>query len=217
MIKILLADDHAIMRSGLKDLLAKATDFELVSEASNGAELLGILQQKLQSKDLPDVLLTDLSMPGVSGTDLIDRIRMLSPTLPILVLTMFNDALMASRIIKAGADGYLTKDSSPEELIGAVRKVASGGKSIDPKLAEKILFQRADSDAPHNKLSGRELDVLRWILKGKTVNAIAEQLCISNKTVSTHKTTMLRKMGMTSTPELVRYAMEHSLFQEDIA
>lgn len=216
MIKIMLADDHAIMRGGLKDLLAKASDFNLVCEASNGIELLEILQQKLSTDDLPDILLTDLSMPGVGGIDLIERIRNLSPDLPILVLTMFNDALMASRIIKAGADGYLTKDSSPEELIAAVSKVAGGGKSIDPKLAEKILFQRADTDEPHHKLSAREFDVMRLILKGQTVNAIAEYLCISNKTVSTHKTTMLRKMGMTSTPELVRYAMAHGLFREDI-
>ncbi len=216
MIKIMLADDHAIMRSGLKDLLAKASDFKLVSEACDGTELLEILQQKLDAGDLPDIVMTDLSMPGAGGIDLIERIRKLSPTLPILVLTMFNDALMASRIIKAGADGYLTKDSSPEMLIASVRKVAGGGKSIDPKLAEKILFQRADVDEPHHKLSAREFDVMRWILKGESVNAIAEHLCISNKTVSTHKTTMLRKMGMTSTPELVRYAMAHGLFREDV-
>ncbi len=215
MIKILLADDHAIMRSGLKDLLAKASDFKLVSEASDGTELLEILQQKLDAGDLPDIVLTDLSMPGAGGIDLIERLRKLNADLPILVLTMFSDALMASRIIKAGADGYLTKDSSPEELIAAVRKVASGGKSIDPKLAEKILFQRVDMDEPHHKLSAREFDVMRWILKGESVNSIAKHLCISNKTVSTHKTTMLRKMGMTSTPELVRYAMVHGLFRED--
>jgi DNA-binding NarL/FixJ family response regulator len=216
MIKIMLADDHAIMRSGLKDLLNRASDFHLAYEASNGTQLLQTLQQKMNSGEMPDVLLTDLSMPGVSGIDLIARIREICSALPVLVLTMFDDALMAARIIKAGADGYLTKDSSPEELISAIRKVAAGGKSIDPKLAEKILFQRADSEAPHNKLSARELDVLRWILKGKSVNNIAEHLSISNKTVSTHKTTMLRKMGMTSTPELVRYAMEHGLFKDDL-
>ncbi|MEI7841523.1 MAG: response regulator transcription factor [Gallionellaceae bacterium] len=215
MIKLMLADDHAIMRGGLKDLLSRASDFILICEACDGTELLEILQQRVNADDLPDILLTDLSMPGVGGIDLIERIRKLCPKLPILVLTMFNDALMASRIIKAGADGYLTKDSSPEQLIAAVRKVAEGGKSIDPKLAEKILFQRATVDEPHNKLSAREFDVMRLILKGQSVNAIAEYLCISNKTVSTHKTTMLRKMGMTSTPELVRYAMAHGLFRED--
>ncbi|MFA6016065.1 MAG: response regulator transcription factor [Gallionellaceae bacterium] len=211
MIKILLADDHAIMRSGLKDILLKIQDFEVIEEACNGTEVLEKLRQRT-----PDVLLTDLSMPGIGGIDLIDRVKTLYPTLPVLVLTMFNDAQMASRIIKVGAEGYLTKDCSPEELINGVRKVAAGGKCIDPKMAEQILFNTPSTEIPHSKLSNRELDVLRLFLKGVSVNKIADQLCISNKTVSTHKATMLRKMGMSNTTELVRYAVQYDLFSSEM-
>jgi DNA-binding NarL/FixJ family response regulator len=208
MIKIVLADDHAIMRGGLKEVLARVPEFELIGEATNGIELLEVLRQKT-----PDVLLTDLSMPGLSGYDLIERIKSSHPTLHVLVLTMHNDPQMASRIIKLGAEGYLTKDRSPAELIAAIHKVADGGKCIDQSLAEKILFNTSP-DEPHNQLSNRELDVLRLLLKGDSVNHISEQLCISNKTVSTHKSTMLRKMGMSSTTELVRYAIQHELFND---
>lgn len=206
MIRIVLADDHAIMRGGLKEVLARVPEFELIGEATNGNELLGLLRQKM-----PDVLLTDLSMPGLSGYDLIESIKSFHPMLRILVLTMHNDPQMATRIIKLGAEGYLTKDRSPAELIAAIRKVADGGKCIDQTLAEKILFN-SSSETLHSQLSNRELDVLRLLLKGDSVNHISEQLCISNKTVSSHKSTILRKMGMSSTTELVRYAMQHELF-----
>jgi len=215
MIKILLADDHAIVRSGLKVILASEPKFELVGEASNGSEVLDILCQKKQVHEMPDLLLTDLSMPGISGSDLIERVKSLYPALPILVLTMFNDAAMATRIIKAGADGYVAKDSPPEELLAALRKVASGGKHIDMKLAEKMLFNTASTETLHSKLSARELEVLRLLLQGKGVNHIAEQLYISNKTVSTHKAHLLEKMGMSSTTELVRYAVQHDLFPQE--
>ena len=212
MIKILLADDHAIMRSGLKGILARVPEFELLAEASNGSEVLDILCQKNQSHEMPDLLLTDLSMPGISGPELIERVKSLFPKLPVLVLTMFNEAQMVTRIIKAGADGYVTKDSPPEELIEAVRKVASGGKYIERKLAEQMLFNNASTETLHSKLSSRELEVLRLLLQGRSVNHIAEQLFISNKTVSTHKAHLLEKMGMNSMTELVRYSVQHDLF-----
>ena len=210
MTKIILADDHTIVRSGLKDILARVPEFELIGEANNGNEVLELLQHKK-----PNLLLTDLSMPGISGADLIHRIKSQYPTLPVLVLTMMNDAQMATRIIKAGADGYITKDCSPEELISAIRKIAAGGKYIDPMLAEQMLFNTDEQESLHGTLSNRELDVLRLMLQGTSANHIAEQLSISNKTVSTHKAKILRKMGMSNTTDLVRYAVQHDLFTQD--
>lgn len=209
MIKIILADDHSIMRSGLKEILSKEPEFELIGEAVDGNEVLDLLRKKT-----PDLLLTDLSMPGINGAELIERIRSLHPNLPVLVLTMLNDAQTANRIIKAGADGYLTKDSSPAQLIAAIHKVAARGKCIDPKLAEQILFNTTSVEALHGNLSGRELDVYKLLLQGLSVNSIAEKLCISNKTVSTHKNHLLEKMHMSNTTELIRYAVQYDLFQD---
>lgn len=208
MIKLMLADDHAIVRSGLKQLFTLAPDIQVVAEAVDGASVLDALRRQQ-----PDLLLLDINMPGLSGPDLIARIRSHWSDLPILVLSMHNEPQVAARVLKAGASGYVTKDSEMEVLLAAIRKVAGGGKYIVPELAEKMVFDVSlgNGKLPHQSLSDRELEVLRLLVAGKGVNEIADQLCISNKTVSTHKTRLMEKMNLESTAELVRYALQHGL------
>jgi DNA-binding NarL/FixJ family response regulator len=207
MIKILLADDHAIMRDGLKEILSLVDGFELIGEASNGNEVLEVLHQKQ-----PDVLMMDMSMPGMSGIGLLERIKNLYPKLPVLVLTMLDDVQIALQALKSGADGYITKDRPAAELVAALRKVAAGGRYVDPKLAERMVLNGAGADMPHYKLSSREMEIFRMLVQGKSQSEIAEQLFISNKTVSTHKTHLLEKLGAKSVAELVRYAVQQNLF-----
>lgn len=207
MIRVLLADDHAIMRDGLKEILATVDGFELMGEAANGNEVLDALHH-----ELPDLLMMDMSMPGVSGISLIEQVKRLYPKLPMLVLTMLDDVHIALRALKSGADGYITKDRPAAELVAALRKVAAGGRYVDPGLAEKMVFNDAGAELPHNKLSNREMDVFRMLVQGKSYSEIAEQLFISNKTVGTHKMHLLEKMGVSNVAELVRYAMQQNLF-----
>jgi len=208
MIRILLADDHALMREGLKQLFSLTTGINIAGEAVNGAQTLEILR-----KGSFDLLLMDMSMPGISGTDLIARILAQTAPPPILVLSMHNEPLVARRALSAGAAGYLSKDSDPAILLSAVRKVASGGRFIDPTLAEAIAFasEYAQQNEVHGHLSGREFQILCLLAKGRSVNDIASELIISNKTVSTHKARLMEKMGFTSNADLVRYAVEHQL------
>jgi DNA-binding NarL/FixJ family response regulator len=208
MIRLLVADDHAIVRSGLKQIFAMAADLAVIAEASSGAEVLAELL-----KHEPDVLLLDMNMPGISGPDLIARIRSQRASLPILVLSMHNETQLASRALRAGASGYVTKDCEPEVLLSGIRKVASGGKFIAPDIAERMAFDRnSPSDGPpHNRLSDRELEVFFLLVTGLGVNEIAEKIAISNKTVSTHKVRLMQKLNVTSLAELVRYAFEHQL------
>jgi DNA-binding NarL/FixJ family response regulator len=208
MIRLMIADDHAIVRGGLRQLLSLAPDITVESEAVDGAQVLEGLRRQL-----PDLLLLDINMPGLSGPDLITRIKSHWPALPILVLSMHNEGQVAARVLKAGASGYVTKDSEMEVLLGAIRKVAAGGKFIVPELAEKLVFDISLSSdrLPHQSLSDRELEVFRLLVAGQGVNDIAEQLCISNKTVSTHKTRLMEKLNLSSTADLVRYAMQHGL------
>lgn len=208
MIRLIIADDHAIVRGGLKQIFALVSDIEVVAEAASGSEVLEHLRQMR-----PDLVLMDLNMPGVNGTDLMVRVKAHSATLPVLILSMHNEPLMATRMLKAGASGYITKDCEPAILLAAIRKVAGGGKYIDPDLAEKMVFEVASAAprAPHTQLSDRELEVFRLLVQGKSVNDIATQLMISNKTVSTHKVRLMEKMQLTSMAELMRYAMQHDL------
>lgn len=207
MIRVLLADDHAILRGGLKEILAVVPEVRLVGEAANGAEVLDALRN-----DVPDLLMMDMSMPGISGIDLIMRILGHYPALPILVLSMINEIQVVQRALKAGAKGYITKDRSPEELVAALRKVAAGGKYIEHGLAERMLFSQAESERPHDILTSREMEIFELLVRGKGVNEIAEGLCISNKTVSTHKVHVLEKLHMKNTADLVRYAVQQKLF-----
>lgn len=208
MIRLMIADDHAIVRSGLRQLLSLAPDIVVQAEAMDGAQVLEGLR-----RELPDLLLLDVNMPGLSGPDLIVRIRSHWPELPVLVLSMHNESQVAARVLKAGASGYVTKDSEMEVLLGAIRKVAAGGKYIVPELAERLVFDVSLSSdrLPHQTLSEREMEVFRLLVAGQGVNDIAAQLCISNKTVSTHKTRLMEKLNVGSTADLVRYAMQHKL------
>lgn len=208
MIRLVIAEDHAIVRAGLKQMFAMVSDFEVVGEAVNGSEVLECLHQSEF-----DLLLLDINIPGISGADLIARAKGQRPSLPILVLSMHNESQVAARMLKAGADGYITKDSEPDLLVEAIRKVAGGSRYILPKLAEQMVFDTATpgDHLPHTLLSNRELDVFRLLVTGRGVNDIAEQLCISNKTVSTHKVRLMEKMNVTALADLVRYALQHDL------
>jgi len=210
MIQVLLADDHAIVRSGLKQLLMLSEDISVTAEATHGAQVMELLRAGAF-----DLILLDMAMPGISGIDLIARIRIHDPKLPILVLSMSNEVQVVRRTLRAGANGYLTKDSEPEVLLTAIRKIAAGNRFIDPLLVEEMVFE---PDAPnarpaHEQLSNREFHILSLLVRGKTVNDIALELAISNKTVSTHKARLMQKMNFRSNAELVRYGITHGLVE----
>lgn len=208
MIKILLADDHAIMRDGLKEILATVDGFRLIGEAANGNEVLEALHQQQ-----PDLLLMDMSMPGISGISLIEQVKLAYPKLAVLVLTMLNDAQIAARALKAGADGYITKDRPSIELVAALRTVAGGRRYVSPHMMEQMVFGNMDAESlPHHKLTSREMDVYKMLVQGSSNYEIAGQLFISEKTVSTHKTHLQEKLGARNMVELVRYALQHELF-----
>ncbi len=205
---LLLADDHALVREGLKQLFVLTSDIRVEAEATNGAQVLEALGQQRF-----DLLLLDLTMPGISGPDLIARLRAQGHELPILVLSMHNEPQIARRALAAGANGYLTKDSNPDVLLGAVRRVAEGGRFLDPMLAEAMAFEHSMAVRArplHETLSDREHQVFKLLANGHGVNEIAQQLSISNKAVSTHKARLMEKLGLTSTADIVRYAILHA-------
>lgn len=204
MIRMLIADDHTIMREGLKQLFMLVADVQVVAEAESGTQLIELLRQVEI-----DLLLLDMNMPGISGEILIARLHTQYPTLPILVLSMHNEIHIAQRALRAGALGYLTKDRDPETLLVAIRRVVSGQRYLDPALAEQIALQSSGLKQQTfvESLSDREFHILRLLAHGMSVNQIAEQLVISNKTVSTHKTRLMDKMGFSSTADIVRFAM----------
>lgn len=204
--RLLIADDHAIVRGGLRQMLEQQADLSVVGEAVDGAQVLAALGEA----DI-DVLLLDMNMPGLSGVELILRIKRQQPALPVLVLSMHNEPQVAARALKAGASGYVTKDSEPDTLLAAIRKVAGGGRYIVPELATQLVFDDGAAGPPHAQLSDRELEVLRLLVSGLGVSEIAGQLFISPKTVSTHKTRLMEKLGLGSTPALVRYAIDNDL------
>ncbi len=204
MIRILIADDHAIVREGLKQILSASPEMGVAGECANGRDLLDALRS-----DKWDVVLMDMSMPGLSGIDLIKRIKDEKPSLPVLVLSMHNEDQFALRALKAGASGYLTKESAPGLLISAIRKVAGGGKYISPSLAEKLAFEVDPfKEKPlHELLSDREHQILRMIVSGKSINQIATDLSLSAKTVSTHKTRIMQKLNVGNNAQLIQYAI----------
>lgn len=208
MIRVLIADDHAIMREGLKQLFALGKEVIVAGEAINGGQVLDTLHA-----GGIDLVLLDITMPGVSGVDLIQRIRAHESYPPILVLSMHNELPIARRVLSAGASGYLTKDNKPEMLMTAIRKVVAGGRFIDPELAEQMVFEsNSSAQCPsHEILSDREFHILRLLAGGKSVNQVAEELSISNKTVSTHKARLMQKMNFQNNADLVRYAITHNL------
>lgn len=210
MIRILIADDHIIVREGIKQVLSEESSFAITGEAANGLELLTHLREHEF-----DVLLMDMSMPGRSGVELIKQVKSEKPKLAILVLSMHKEEQYAVRALRAGALGYLTKESAPDQLISAIQKVARGGVSISPGAAERMaleLYGNHDS-IPHTLLSDREYQVFRMIVSGTPINGIADELSLSVKTVSTHKTRILQKMRMNNAAELIHYAIRHQLIE----
>ncbi len=208
MITVLIADDHAVVRQGLKQILEEQPDMRIAGEAQNGGEVLDLL-----ATGSPDVVLMDISMPGRNGLEILKDIRRLRPKLPVLILSMHPESQYALRALKNGAAGYITKDSAPEELVTAVRHAVGGRKYVSASLAEKLAveLERPSAQALHESLSDRELQILCLIASGKTPTGIAEELSLSVKTVSTYRTRILQKMNMKNSAELTTYAITNKL------
>ncbi len=208
MIRVLIADDHAVVRQGLKQIFGDTPEIVVAGEATNGQEVL----DKVRAETW-DVVVLDVSMPDRSGLDILKQLRSERPKLPVLVLSMYSEDQYAMRVLKAGASGYLTKDSAADELVKAIRKVVSGGRYVSPLLAEKLAFEiGADSGKlPHETLSDREFQVLRMIATGKAVKEIASELSLSVKTISTYRARLLQKMNLTTNAELIHYAIQNRL------
>jgi DNA-binding NarL/FixJ family response regulator len=208
MIRALIADDHAVVRQGLKQILGDTPEMVVAGEATTGQEVL----DKIRAETW-DVVVLDISMPDRSGLDVLKQLRSERPKLPVLVLSMHSEDQYAVRVLKAGASGYLTKDSAPDELVKAIRKVVSGGRYVSSFLAEKLAFEIGtdSSRLPHETLSDREFQVLRLIAAGKSVTEIAAELYLSPKTVSTYRARLLQKMNLGTTAELMHYAMQNHL------
>jgi len=213
-IKVLLADDHAVVRKGLVQIISETADIQVIGEAEDGTVLLD------KTRELhPDVVLMDINMPGKSGWDVMTQLKAESPQLPVIVLSISPEEDYAIKFFKAGASGYLTKSSAPEQLIEAIRKVAAGGKFVSPSLAEKLAFAIEDrsEQKPHETLSPREFQVFCLIASGKTVSQIARELSLSVATISTHRTRLLEKMDMKNNAQLTHYAFKNSILEDPMA
>ena len=207
-IKILIADDHPIVRAGFKQVLSDTPDMLVADEAGNGQEVLNLIGKKDY-----DLVLLDISMPGRSGLEILKDLKSEKPKLPVLILSIYPEEQYAVRALRAGASGYMTKASAANELIAAIRKISAGGKYISASLAEKLAFY-LDGDAtrpPHETLSDREYQVMLMIASGKTVTEIADELCLSVKTISTYRTHILEKMKMKNNAEITLYAVQNKL------
>jgi two-component system invasion response regulator UvrY len=208
MIKVLIADDHGIIRKGIKQILSRTSDIEVVAEASTGQEAL----DKIWTNHF-DLVILDISLPGRNGLEILKQIKSHRPKLPVLILSMYPEEQYAVRVLRAGASGYLTKESDKNELVEAIRRIAQGKKYITASLAEKLAseLEPANDKAPHERLSDREYHILCLIAKGKSSSEIADELALSIKTVSTHRARVLEKMGMKSNAELTYYAIQNKL------
>ena len=207
-IRILIADDHPIVREGYKKILMSQPDMDVTCEAGNGQEVLDLIQKK----DF-DLILLDISMPGRSGLEILKELKGQKPHLPVMILSIYPEEQYAVRAFRDGASGYLTKASTPKELIAAIRKVSQGGRYVTEALAEKLTyFLHGDVDkAPHETLSDREYQVMLLIASGKTVTQVAEELCLSVKTISTYRRHILEKMQFTTNAEITMYAIQNKL------
>ena len=210
MIRVLIIDDHPIVRTGIRSLLARAADIEVVAEAADGEDGL-----RRAAANRPDVVVLDVSLPGTSGLEVLKNLRSRLPETAVLMLSMHPEDQYAVRLLRAGASGYLSKEAPAETLVEAVHKVASGGKFVSPQVAERLAFNLdPDFEGPlHEKLSRREFEVLRHLASGKTVGDIARELALSIKTVSTYRRRVLDKMSMSTTAQLIRYAYENRLVE----
>jgi DNA-binding NarL/FixJ family response regulator len=205
-IRLLIVDDHSIVRQGLVTIMATTEDIEVIGEAQDGSQALDEVRRLR-----PDVALVDYSIPGIQGADLIHRLKAEQRELRILMLSMHKDNEVVSRMLKAGADGYVTKDVDAPTLLGAIRKVAAGHHFVDPELMDSMIFESRSAAMPQRALSNREFQVLRMVADGQAVVSIAETLHLSAKTVSTHKTNGMRKLHLRSTTDLIRFALQHGL------
>ena len=210
MIRILLADDHKMFREGVRGLLEARSDMTVVGEAATGEEALAAA-----TEHRPDVVILDVSMPGRGGLETVSELKRRNPKVRVLMLTVHPEDRFAVRCLKGGADGYMTKESAADELIGAIRKVFSGGKYVSPSLAESLVLslERDFGAAPHETLSDREFQVMRMIASARTVSQIAEELCLSVKTISTYRSRILEKLGLRNNAEIMQYAMEQHLVE----
>ena len=208
MIKVVVVDDHAVVREGLKRIVSESGGMTVTGEAADGHEAIRVIKS-----EPCDVVLLDITMPNKSGLDVLKELHAESPRLPVLVLSMHPEDQYAVRVLRAGAAGYVTKQSAPAKLVQAIRKVVRGGKYVSPSLAERLVFDLgADKDkAPHELLSDREYQVLCLISSGKTVSQIADELALSIKTVSTYRVRILEKLKMKNNAEMTRYAIQEGL------
>lgn len=208
--RILVADDHTVVRKGIVEILKATPHIRVEGEAGSGTELLKLLRDGEW-----DAVVMDLRMPGVSGLDLMKRVHRMRPEIPVLILTVQPEDIYARRLLQAGAAGYLTKESVATELVTAIEKVCSGGRFVSEAFAEQLVFTLdAESEKPpHELLSDREFEVLRLLASGMTPTAIADKLCLSVKTVSTHRKRILEKMGMHTNADLMKYAIRNGLVE----
>lgn len=210
MIKIFVLDDHAIIREGLQRIISKTDDMEIVGEAVDAKE---IINEALKSDWDADIVLLDITLPGRSGIEVMNELKAIRPELRFLVLSIHPEDQYAVRALRSGASGYMTKDSAPEQLVGAIRKIFSGRKYISPSLGERLAsYVRKDYDRPiHETLSNREFQVMCMIASGKTVTEIAKELALSVKTVSAYRTKVMEKMNMKTNAQLTLYVLQKKL------
>ncbi len=207
MIKVIVVDDHPVVRRGLKQIIEDEPDMQVAGEATNAGECFSLVRKMECS-----LVLLDISLPDKSGFDVLKQLRYEHPKLPVLILSIHPEDQYAVRFIKAGASGYLMKEGAPEELVKAIRKVHAGGKYVSASLAEKLASHLDTSDkSPHENLSDREFQILCMIAKGESLKGIADELCISEKTVSTYRSRIMEKMKMSTNSDLTRYAIDHHL------
>jgi two-component system invasion response regulator UvrY len=206
--KILIADDHAVVRKGIAQIISETANMIVAGEAANGYEV----NEKVENEEF-DAILLDIALPGKNGIETLKEIKRKKPKLPVLILSMYPEDQYAVRAIKAGASGYLTKESAPEELIEALKKVLRGGKYISPAFTEQLFSEiSSNHKGPlHTKLSDRELEVLCLLARGKPIKQIANDLNLSAKTISTYRTRIMQKMAMKNNAEIIRYAFENGL------
>ena len=206
--KVLVADDHAVVREGIKRIIAETADMVVAGEAVNGWEVL----EKARGGDY-DVVVLDISMPGKNGMEILKELKRERPGVPVLILSMHPEEQYALRALRAGASGFVAKESAPDELIAALEKVLRGGKYITSALAERLVLDIGvgSEESLHEKLSDRELQVLCLLAEGKTINQIGQELCLSAKTISTYRSRIMQKMAMKTNAQLIRYAIKHGL------
>jgi DNA-binding NarL/FixJ family response regulator len=206
MIQILIADDHAVVREGFRKMIENDPELKVVAEAENGIEAL----QMVRSKNI-DVVILDMSMPEMSGLDCLKQIKSEFPDLPVLVFSMHPEEQYEQRVLQAGASGYLTKRTKPMEVLQAIKEVAAGKKLMSEKLKEKVIQGKGKLEEPHLRLSDREFQVMKLLAKGLRAKEIANYLKISEKTVTTYRTRVLKKLGFNSNSEIVRYCVDHNI------